>query len=278
MMKTFASAALVCGLLLAGCKKQNATAPSAAPEPVAVMTVTLPDGTVMVQLRGGTFMMGSENGDDDEKPVHKVTVSGILIDRNEVTQKTYQAIMGKNPSKWLDPNKPVERTSWVSAISYCNMRSMKEGLKPCYDLKTAECDFSANGYRLPTEAEWEYACRAGSQNDADDVGGKGWFKGNSNQMTHAVGQKQANAWGLFDMQGNVAEWCNDRYGEKEYSASGGDNPHGPAKGDERVLRGGSWKEPANKCRASSRGSETPGLADACFGSERYGFRCVRNAP
>ena len=267
---------VVAALLLTGCKKEDGGAPKT--ETAGAKTITTASGVEMVQVPGGSFMMGSENGEEDEKPVHQVTVSGFLMDRYEVTLKSYESLMGKNPSKFVDPQKPVERTSWVSAITYCNMRSAKEGLKPCYDLKTGECEFSANGYRLPTEAEWEYACRAGSQNDSDDVNVKGWFKTNSNQMTHAVGQKQANAWGLFDMHGNVAEWCNDRYGEKEYAAKVENNPHGPAKGDQRVLRGGCWKDAADACRSSARGSESPGLADACFGSERYGFRCVRNAP
>ncbi len=273
---------IVGALLVAGCKKEDGGAPKT--ETAGAKTVTTASGVEMVQVPGGSFMMGSENGEEDEKPVHQVTVSGFLMDRCEVTQKSYEGLMGKNPSKFVDPQKPVERTSWVSAITYCNMRSSKEGLKPCYDLKTGEGDCAANGYRLPTEAEWEYACRAGTTgaysfgDNAAELSGRAWMKTNSNQMTHAAGQKQANAWGIFDMHGNVAEWCNDRYGEKEYAAKVGENPHGPAKGDQRVLRGGCWKDAADGCRSSARSSESPGLADACFGSERYGFRCVRNAP
>jgi formylglycine-generating enzyme required for sulfatase activity len=192
--------------------------------------------------------------------------------------------MGSNPSKFKDPLKPVERASWSAAIKYCNMRSMKEGLTPCYNLQSGECMFAANGYRLPTEAEWEYACRAGTTGDYSygsnpaELTANAWLKSNSDQSTHPVGQKRPNPWGLYDLYGNVAEWCNDRYGEKEYAAKAGDNPRGPAAGNERVLRGGSWRGAADRCRSSARASESPGLADVCFGYEAYGFRCVRSAP
>ena len=128
-----------------------------------------------------------------------------------------------------------------------------EGLEPCYNEDTAECNFAANGYRLPTEAEWEYACRAGSKTaysfGADDgqLGRFAWFKENANKKTHPVGQKQPNAWGLYDMHGNVSEWCNDIYDESYYQKSPSENPTGPAEGKQYVLRGGSW--------ASSRGRE-----------------------
>src|SRR4051794_21666243 len=279
-MNRIAPVILIVGaLLLAGCKKQEA-----APPPVAVKTITTPTGIEMVLIPAGAFIMGSDTGDDDEKPAHQVAIAGFYMDRYEVTQKAYEALMGSNSSKFKDPQKPVERASWLSAIKYCNMRSMKEGLKPCYNLTTAECDFAANGYRLPTEAEWEYACRAGTTGDHSfgdkpaELPANAWLKTNSNQSTHPVGQKPANPWGLYDMYGNVAEWCNDRYGDKEYAAKAGDNPRGPADGNERVLRGGSWRGAADRCRSSARASESPGLADVCFGYEAYGFRCVRSAP
>ena len=279
-MNRIASTFLVVGaLLMPGCRKPEAAAP-----PAAVKTITTPTGVEMVLIGAGSFTMGSETGDDDEKPAHQVTVAGFYMDRYEVTQKAYEALMGSNPSKFKDPQKPVERASWLSAIKYCNMRSMKEGLTPCYKLETAECNFSANGYRLPTEAEWEYACRAGTTGDHSfgakptDLPANAWLKTNSGETTHPVGQKPANPWALYDMYGNVAEWCNDRYSDKEYAAKAGDNPRGPAAGNERVLRGGSWRGGADKCRSSARASETPGLADVCFGYEAYGFRCVRAAP
>jgi formylglycine-generating enzyme required for sulfatase activity len=270
---------LICTLLPAGCHKQETAA-----QVPAVKTITTTTGIEMVLVPAGSFMMGSNTGDDDEKPAHNVGIAGFYMDRYEITQKAYESLMGTNPSKFKDPQKPVERASWLSAIKYCNMRSIKEGLQPCYNLQTAECNFSAKGYRLPTEAEWEYACRAGTTGDFSfgdnptELAANAWLKSNSGQSTHPVGQKPPNRWGLYDMYGNVAEWCNDRYGEKEYTAKATDNPRGPANGNERVLRGGSWRGAADRCRSSARASETPGLADVCFGYEAYGFRCVRSAP
>ncbi len=265
-------------LIVAGCRKKDVP-----PTPAAIQTITTSTGIEMVRIPGGSFIMGSDSGDDDEKPAHSVTVSGFYMDRFEVTQKSFERLMGTNPSKFKDPANPVERISWSAAIKYCNMRSAKENFAPCYNLQTLECNFAADGYRLPTEAEWEYACRAGSTaaysygDNPADLPAAAWLKSNAEQTTHAVGQKQPNRWGLHDMHGNVAEWCNDRYAEKQYAQSNGDNPHGPATGDERILRGGSWRTGPQRCRSSARAAETPGLADVCFGYEAYGFRCVRSA-
>ena len=243
----------------------------------------------MVLIPAGTFMMGSEGGDDDEKPAHQVAVASFWMDRYEVTQKSYEGLMGKNPAKFRNPLNPVERVSWVDAINYCNMRSTKEDLKPCYKIQglNVDCNFSANGYRLPTEAEWEYACRAGTTtawsfgDNPGDLPGHAWLKSNAGETTHPVGQKKPNPWGLYDMYGNVAEWCNDRYGEKAYAGSTLDNPLGPARGEERVMRGGSWRSAKPElCRSS--GADEPDAGGAgrmlCFGYDGYGFRCVRSAP
>ena len=229
--------------------------------------------------------MGDATGNDDEKPPHRVRIDGFLMDVHEMTQKAYQQMTGKNPSKSKGPDKPVEQVSWYhAAVLYCNMRSSREELEPCYDMETGTCNFKATGYRLPTEAEWEYACRGGKDtryafgNSESLLPKHGWFKENSGLTTHAVGTKEPNGWGLYDMHGNVMEWCHDRYSEDYYSQAPADNPTGPLSGDECVLRGGSWSRSADSCRAAARCSETPRFADACFGSDNYGFRCVRKIP
>ena len=276
-------ALLVSALLaLAGCDRGGKpSATESAPAARQTTTITNSDGLTMVLIPAGEFLMGDNDGDTDEKPAHSVQVSAFYMDTQEVAQKAYEGLMEKNPSKFKAPDKPVDQVDWYHAVLYCNMRSRKDGLKPCYDPKTLTCDFTATGYRLPTEAEWEYACRAGTKdkysvgNDAARLKTCAWFKENAAQTTHPVGQKTPNAWGLYDMHGNVAEWCDDNYGENYYQQKEGQNPHGPPAGDKRVLRGGSWATSADACRSSARNSETPRLADACFGSDTYGFRCVK---
>jgi len=273
------SLACVSGCQRVETKEAPPTVAAAAPSD----RITTPSGVDMVLVPAGQFVMGSDRGEDDEKPAHPVQVSAFYMDATEVTQESFQRLTGNNPSKSKQPDLPAERVSWVAAVQYCNLRSQREGLKPCYDLNTFACDFAADGYRLPTEAEWEYACRAGSQTawscgDAEaDLEQSGWFKGNADKKTHPVKQKKANAWGLYDMHGNVAEWCHDYYAEG-YAATGpAQDPRGPGEGDVRVVRGGSFAVSADACRSSARGSQTPAFADACFGAERHGFRCVRRA-
>lgn len=247
----------------------------------AAKTITTPGGLTMALIPAGEFEMGDDKGDPDERPAHKVQVSACYMDTHEVTQKSYETLMQQNPSKSKGPDKPVEQVDWYHAVLFCNMRSLKEGLKPCYDSKTLACDYNANGYRLPTEAEWEYACRAGTResysfgNDAAKLKACAWFKANAGQTSHPVGQKSPNAWGLYDMHGNVAEWCQDFYSETFYSKSPGKDPRGPAGGDKCVLRGGSWRTSEDGCRSAARNSETLRFADACFGSDAFGFRCVK---
>jgi formylglycine-generating enzyme required for sulfatase activity len=236
-----------------------------------------------VLLPGGQFTLGSDSGEADEQPAHRVQLSPFYLDITEVTQDSYQRLMGTNPSKWKAPERPVERVNWVQAVQYCNLRSQREGLQPCYDLTTFQCDFSADGYRLPTEAEWEYACRAGtttawsSGDSATDLEKHAWLKPSAANTTHPVRQKAPNAWGLYDMHGNVAEWCHDFYAEGYGGGEAVSDPRGPAEGEERVVRGGNFALSAQACRCSARASMAPAFADACFGAERQGFRCVRRA-
>jgi len=273
------------GLLL-GCGEPASQPPSAQQTPAASpakASVAAPpkSGAEMVLIPAGEFTMGDEAGEDDERPAHRVKLTAFYMDVTEVTQASFQALMGRNPAKFAAPDKPVERISWHAAIQYCNMRSQRDGLQPCYDLKTLTCDFSANGYRLPTEAEWEYACRAGTTtrwsfgDDAGKLKDHAWYKPNSGKTTHPVKAKRPNPWGLYDMHGNVAEWCQDFYAESYTDEDAVHDPRGPASGEDRVLRGGSWAVDEDSCRSSARNFEAPGFADVCFGYEAYGFRCVR---
>jgi formylglycine-generating enzyme required for sulfatase activity len=247
-------------------------------------TVTTKGGLEMVLIPAGDFEMGNRHGKEDETTVHRVSIAAFLLDKYEVTQAEYERHELSNPSHFKGPTLPVEQVTWAQAAYYCNVRSRAEGLQACYSEETGECNFQADGYRLPTEAEWEYACRAGSTTDysfgSDDrkLGEFSWFTGNAAKRTHPVGEKKANAWGLYDMHGNVAEWCNDMYGKDFYGASPAENPRGPTSGKQYVLRGGSWKSNAEALRSSYRLAEEPGFSDACLARDAIGFRCARKAP
>lgn len=249
----------------------------------ALPVVKTDGGAEMILVPEGDFEMGSARGRDVEQPVHKVHVDAFLIDRTEVTQAQYEKFKLPNPSRFKGPNLPVEMIPWTKAALFCNLRSKAEGLEPCYNEDTAECDFTKTGYRLPTEAEWEYACRAGSTSDYSFGDGRrkaeyAWFADNSDKKTHPVGTKKPNAWGLYDMHGNVAEWCNDVFAKDYYRTSISLNPRGPAEGEMYVLRGGSWKGGAEVMTSFHRVAENPGFSDACLAPDTMGFRCVRKAP
>ena len=274
------AAALSLSLALsAGCRKRDGV-----PVPPPVKTIATPTGIEMVLIPAGEFLMGRHAGEQDERPAHTVRVGAFYIDRYEVTQRAYEALMGANPSRFKAQDNPVERVGWAMAARYCNARSRKEGLAPCYEPNTLQCDFAASGYRLPTEAEWEYACRAGTIGtysfdppEAQALGEYAWYRDNAGQMTHPVGRKRPNPWGLFDVHGNVAEWCNDYYSPAAYADAESNDPRGPAGGDYRVVRGGSWQSPAGVCASAARFAQTPGAGDVCLGYEVFGFRCVRRA-
>ncbi len=217
----------------------------------------------MMAIKGGTFSMGS-NEIDGAKPIHTVTVSDFSIGKTEVTQAQWLAIMGSNPSDFKGDNLPVEQVSWDDVKIFLNELNAKTG-------KT---------YRLPTEAEWEYAAGGGENirtkfagtNDEGSLGTYAWYSANSNNTTHAVGTKQPNQLGLYDMSGNVWEWCSDWYGS--YSSSPQNNPKGASTGRSRVLRGGSWDDydgSSYSFRAASRYDDSPGSRYLS-----YGFRCARS--
>ena len=242
----------------------------------------------MIALPGGEFRMGTDKGNADEAPSHPVKLSPFLIDQFEVTHELLAKAQLPNPSRWQDhPKKPVERVRWRDAKLYCNERSLIEHLKPCYDEKSADgdCDYAADGYRLPTEAEWEYACRAGTDSaydfgSADKLRQFAWFADNAAEKTHAVGEKKPNRWGIHDLYGNVSEWCEDVYSPTSYTPALTIDPTGPpnpGKDVKRVMRGGSWKASADMCRATVRQGERTGDSDACFYTDFCGFRCVRRA-
>jgi formylglycine-generating enzyme required for sulfatase activity len=264
-------------LLATSCRKADESAPTAA----APEIITTQGGLEMVRIPAGRFQMGSANGKEDEAPVREVAIAAFLMDRHEMTQAHFVKHVPVNGSHFKGPDRPVEMISWGDAALFCNKRSRAEGFNPCYDEDTGECNFTANGYRLPTEAEWEYACRAGAAGDyyfgADPrlLSQYAWYADNADKQTKPVGKKKPNAWGLYDMLGNVAEWCNDVYQADYYRSGPAADPRGPSDGERRVLRGGAWNSKPDACRSAIRVGETPGFQDACFARDAIGFRCVR---
>jgi formylglycine-generating enzyme required for sulfatase activity len=231
------------------------------------LTVDCGGGVMMtlVKIPAGPFMMGTNSTDYDwlsvSRPVHQVTISqAFYMGKYEVTQEQYEAVMGKNPSQFQGAKNPVEQVLWNDAVAFCRALSAKSG----------------RSIRLPSEAEWEYACKADKGNvdtkyyfgdDETQLANHAWYGANSGSTTHLCGQKLPNSFGLFDMSGNVWEWCNDWYGS--YSSSPVTDPTGPSSGDFRVLRGGSWRRDVYYCRSSYRFGNSPSGPD-----DYGGFRVV----
>lgn len=258
----------------------------------------IPENFILVE--GGIFSMGSPDSEawrSDDETQHTVTVSDFYMSAFEVTQAEYQAVIGSNPSAFSGEDLPVETVSWLDAIAYCNARSELEGLEPAYTVEgqTVTWNRGANGYRLPTEAEWEYACRAGTETpfntetsiSAEESNYWGHYPyliednyfnqsnletrpGVYRESTVAVGRFQPNAWGFYDMHGNVGEWVWDYYGD--YPTEGQTDPAGPDSGVLRVNRGGGWNDFAKNLRSAYRA--TLPQDSAVF---NVGFRLVRNA-
>lgn len=218
-----------------------------------------------VNIPAGTFTMGSDNGPRDSKPAHSVSVDSFNMKITLVTQAEWKSVMGKeSPSKFKGDLLPVHNVSFADATEYCNKLSKMEGLKACYG-KNGSCDFSANGYRLPTEAEWEYAASSFAEKPLQNCA---WYKGNSSETIQPVARKEENDFGLYDMLGNVYEWTNDYW--DDYSKDSLQNPHGPSSGDERVIRGGSFKSSENSCTVYARN-----MAEEDDASQPIGFRVVK---
>jgi formylglycine-generating enzyme required for sulfatase activity len=241
---------------------------------------------VMVDLPGGQFHMGSPDTDemahDNEKPQHTVTISGFRMAVTPVTAGLYNEVMQKEPLPEEEARLPAADVTWYDAIEFCNRLSIREGYRPCYRqrLKRWVCDWRSNGYRLPTEAEWEYACRAGTTtryafgDDPGRLGDYAWFVDNASDRPHEVAQKRPNGWGLYDMHGNVWEWCWDGY--KLYSlwrVRNWNDLRDFLQPRWRVVRGGSFDGPPEDLRSALRDGDLP-----VSRGRRVGFRCVRVPP
>ena len=274
----------------------------------------------MIFVEGGSFVMGNhyDDGNIDEKPLHTVTLNSFYIGQYEVTYTKFVEFLdslevSSNGSydgyELIDMDDddcaivyetnnnlkfefigsesaplascPVIEVTWYGGVVFCNWLSEQEGLTPCYNLDDMSCDLTANGYRLPTEAEWEYAARGGVNwednyrysgcNDEADLSDFAWYN-DLEGITHEAGSKMPNQLGIYDMSGNVWEWCNDFYSDSYYKDSPEENPTGPVTGDNHVGRGGAWGDEASSCLVSNRGAYIPD-----FSVNYIGFRIARTA-
>jgi formylglycine-generating enzyme required for sulfatase activity len=227
-------------------------------------------GLEMLPISPGRFAMGSASGGlDHERPVTQVTISRpFWLGKTEVTQAQWEALMGSDPSNFKGANLPVEQVTWDEAMAFCQKLTERE--------RAAGRLPEGYAYTLPTETQWEYACRAGTTGDyAGHLDTMGWYDANSGNSTNPVGQKQANAWGLHDMHGNVWEWCLDWYGN--YPGGSVTDPSGPGSGSHRVIRGGSWLPFAVNCRSAFRFMITPDIRENSLGF-RVALTPARTSP
>ena len=276
-------AAVVCFIVvvMCGCDQgqprppvASNTTPVATPDPTPVATnvedMELPESATSIGMKfklipAGTFIMGDARVNKDWTPHEVILTTSFKMGVHEVTQAQYEQVMGVNPSKFKGADypvqdNPVETLSWDDAVEFCRRLT---------DLPAEKA--AGNVYRLPAEAEWEYACRAGTttrysfgDDDHDsELGDYAWFRGNSDSETHPVGSKQPNAWGLYDMHGNVWEWCQDMY--VDYPGGSVLEARGATSGSDRVIRGGSWGGTAEICRSASRGGDWPSLRTSFHG-------------
>ena len=240
--------------------------PGSEPNVPAGMEVTNSIGMKLRLIPAGEFTMGSpgtESDRSDNETQHRVSITKpFYLGVTEVTQEQYQKVMGTNPSQFQGPQNPVEKVSWAEAVEFCRKLSAMPAEKT-----------AGHVYRLPTEAEWEYACRSGTTTAygfGDDRSGLGVYGWGGGESTHPVGGKKPNAWGLYDMHGNVWEWCQDWYGD--YPSGSATDPTGAPSGSYRVLRGGGWSSYARLCRSANRIRLTPESRDS-----RLGFRVLRSS-
>ena len=243
-------------------------------------------GPNLVKVPKGSFTMGSLAAESGRNPAdekdHPVTLTtDFWMAESEVTQRQYRNLMGSNPSNFKGDDLPVEQVSWLDAVAYCNALSVKEKLQPCYQINGTTVGWAdgvkCTGYRLPTEAEWEYAANPVTPprtiySGSDTVDGVAWHSGNAGNTTHAVKTRSANGRGLYDLSGNVWEWVWDFY-QGNYEALPATDPLGPSTGKYRLVRGGSWSAPATYARVAERGYDAP-----TNGNGGLGFRFVRSYP
>jgi len=252
-------------------------------------------GVTLAEIPEGRFIMGHDWQADnsqsedvnsfypDEQPPHEVAVGSFMMGSTAVTQSQYESVMGENHSTIKGPDLPVTNMGGGEVELFCNRLSKKAGLSPCYDEESRECDTTKDGFRLPSEAEWEYACRAGSTGHFNigeseaDLGRAGWYLENSGRKIHPVALKEANAWGLFDMHGNVFEFVEDNWNPNMAYGRylvGATMPPYNYYHDLRIVRGGSWFSEASVCRSAARSCfcNWPQLRQSWY----IGFRVAKN--